>query len=72
MIGTPAPRTASAVEIARLTLQATLDCERSQKQRKEMGQLATPPPLAEGNITFVSSIVDARPVRFLEPSSGSW
>ena len=62
----------SAQEATRLALQAELDSERSQLERNEMGQFATPPALAEDIVSFVETVRgEAGPIRFLEPSCGS-
>ena len=62
---------ATAIETERLRVQESLDEERSQRERNETGQFATPPALAED---IIASLLDAglpESIDFLEPSCGS-
>src|SRR5690242_13243922 len=60
------------LEMDRLTWQATLDGDRSQKERNELGQFATPPALADDIARYALSLHgNDHGIRFLEPSIGS-
>lgn len=58
-------------ELRRLEMQATLDRERSSKERNELGQFATPAGLANEIARYALSFHDATEIDFLEPSCGS-
>ena len=59
------------IEAERLRIQESLDDERSQRERNEMGQFATPPVLAEDIIASLLDIGLPESFNFLEPSCGS-
>lgn len=58
-------------EAERLTIQESLDSERSQRERNEMGQFATPPALAEDIITSLLDLGLPESIDFIEPACGS-
>ena len=62
---------ASAIEAERLRVQVSLDAERSQRERNQMGQFATPAPLAEDIIAYLLDVGLPESLDFLEPSCGS-
>jgi hypothetical protein len=62
----------NAIENRRLKLQDELDAAKSQKQRNQMGQFATPTPLASTILDFARGLIPpATKVRFLDPAIGT-
>lgn len=62
----------SSLELQRSTCQIELDGERSQLERNQLGQFATPPSLAQEIVAAVlQRVPQNEPVSFLEPSVGS-
>jgi adenine-specific DNA-methyltransferase len=60
------------LEKERLTWQTTLDAERTQKERNELGQFATPSALADDITRYALSLHRRdQDIRFLEPAIGS-
>lgn len=60
------------VETSRLRLQAQLDAKRTQRQRNELGQFATPPTLAEDILRCAAGWLPAhQKIRFLDPAVGT-
>lgn len=59
------------VEQRRMALQVELDAQRSSSARNQLGQFATPTHLACDIMSYALKLHGDRPVRFLEPSSGS-
>jgi len=59
-------------EQKRLTLQASLDAEKTQAERNRSGQFATPTALAEDILRYASTLVPpATKIRFLDPAIGT-
>jgi hypothetical protein len=62
----------SSKESERRVLQARLDAERTQRERNERGQFATPAALAADIVSYARTLLPARPaVRFLDPAFGT-
>jgi len=62
----------AAKEQVRLTLQASLDAEKSQVERNRLGQFATPSGLAEDIVRYaVALLPPAVKVQFLDPAFGT-
>ncbi|MDD5203860.1 MAG: class I SAM-dependent methyltransferase, partial [Desulfobacterales bacterium] len=60
------------IEKQRLTLQASLDAEKSQAERNRLGQFATPTALAEDILRYAASLLPpACDIRFLDPAIGT-
>lgn len=59
------------IEAERLSVQESLDGERSQRERNEMGQFATPPALAEDIIASLLELGLSESLDFIEPACGS-
>lgn len=60
------------IEKQRLTLQASLDAEKSQTERNRFGQFATPTALAEDILLYAASLLPADwDIRFLDPAIGT-
>lgn len=62
---------AADIESERTRVQESLDGERSQRERNEMGQFATPPALAEDIVASLLQVGLPESIDFLEPSCGS-
>jgi predicted RNA methylase len=66
------PRTIDAKEQERLSLQASLDTEKTQAERNRLGQFATPTVLAEEILRYAASLLPpGTEVRFLDPAFGT-
>lgn len=64
--------THDTIEARRLTLQAELDAGKSQRERNQLGQFATPPALAREILTYARSLLPQdEPVRFIDPAIGT-
>jgi hypothetical protein len=64
--------TASPLEDRRLALQAELDAAKTQKQRNQLGQFATPTALALDILAYAKARLPKKvPVRFLDPAIGT-
>lgn len=63
--------TLAATEIDRQKIQATLDQQRTLKERNALGQFATPLPLAREIARVALDYLGRGPIHFLEPSLGS-
>lgn len=60
------------IEAGRLTLQASLDGEKTQAERNRLGQFATPTKLARDVLTYgLALIPKSKSVRFLDPALGT-
>lgn len=60
------------LEAARLTQQVWLDSKKSQRERNQWGQFATPPDLARELATqALSYLAPGEPIRFLDPAIGT-
>ena len=60
------------IEANRLSLQASLDGQKTQAQRNRLGQFATPTALARDVLAYgLALIPNSRPVRFLDPAIGT-
>ena len=59
------------IELRRDELQHFLDAQKSHSARNEMGQFATPFPLAYDIMRFVAGLLPNRKVSFLEPAFGT-
>lgn len=60
------------IEEQRLVLQSALDKGRTQKERNQMGQFATPPLLSQEILKFAQTLFPQNtPIRFLEPAFGT-
>lgn len=69
MIGTPI---ALDREGARLALQARLDAAKTATERNQLGQFATPTPLALDILRYARDLLPPdRPIRFLDPAIGT-
>src|SRR5262249_1809888 len=59
-------------ESERRALQDRLDAERTQQERNERGQFATPAALAADIVSYARTLLPVRPaVRFLDPAFGT-
>lgn len=59
-------------ELTRQELQQKLDAAKTQQERNELGQFATPPQLAHAILTFTRDLLFMNtPVRFLDPAFGT-
>jgi type I restriction-modification system DNA methylase subunit len=59
-------------ELTRQELQQKLDAAKTQQERNELGQFATPPQLAHAILTFTRDLLSMNtPVRFLDPAFGT-
>ncbi len=64
--------TNSSIEEQRLSLQIMLDAEKSQQERNQLGQFATPTILARDIVTYGLELLPAgTPVRYLDPAIGT-
>ena len=60
------------IEKQRVTLQVTLDSEKTQAERNRLGQFATPAALAEDILRYAASLLPSDTiVRFLDPAIGT-
>jgi adenine-specific DNA-methyltransferase len=60
------------IEASRLKLQTQLDATRTQRERNELGQFATPPKLAEDMLRCAAGWLPAhQKIRFLDPAVGT-
>ncbi len=60
------------IEATRLSLQATLDGQKTPTERNRLGQFATPTALARDVLAYgLALIPKSRPVRFLDPAIGT-
>ena len=59
------------IEAQRLVIQRRLDGSRPQPQRNQLGQFATPAPLAEEILRYARTRVGKGAVRFLDPAIGT-
>lgn len=60
------------IEEHRVALQAALDAEKSQAERNELGQFATPTGLASDVLAYARQLMPANvPIRFLDPAIGT-
>ena len=62
---------ATDIEAERLSIQESLDGERTQRERNELGQFATPPALAEDIVASLLGMGLPESIDFLEPACGS-
>lgn len=61
-----------AVEEERSALQSRLDADKTQRERNELGQFATPPMLAREIVSVALSLLPkGEPIRFLDPAIGT-
>lgn len=61
------------VETQRMTLQAALDAQKSQRERNRLGQFATPPQLADDVLAYAATLLNgaSENIRFLDPALGT-
>lgn len=65
-------KNSTSIEKQRISLQASLDAEKSQAERNRLGQFATPTALAEDILRYAASLLpSATMVRFLDPAIGT-
>ncbi|MFN3327139.1 MAG: hypothetical protein ACK5AZ_26925 [Bryobacteraceae bacterium] len=63
---------ASFVEERRLAMQARLDADKTQAERNQMGQFATPSELAQEVLQYgISKLGEGPRIRFLDPAIGT-
>ena len=61
-----------SLEVSRLDAQQSIDSQRTQESRNQLGQFATPYKLAEGIVTrAISHLSEDAAIKFLDPSSGT-
>lgn len=61
-----------SLERERLALQATLDGQKTQRERNKLGQFATPTALARDILSYAKELMPSDvPVRFLDPAIGT-
>lgn len=66
------PHTLTTLEKQRLILQADLDSHKTQAERNQLGQFATPSPLAADILRYAQVLLPAREkIHFLDPAIGT-
>lgn len=61
-----------STENQRLKLQASLDVQKSQRERNQLGQFATPTQLASDILGYAATLLeDKKKIRFLDPAIGT-
>lgn len=58
-------------ELKRIEMQRRIDSQRSSFERNKLGQYATPPDLARQIASYILSMMDNKPIGFLDPAVGS-
>jgi len=66
-----ADKTTNVLEGQRLALQAELDSQKTQAERNQLGQFATPTSLAVEILTYARTLMDREPISFLDPAIGT-
>lgn len=65
--------TLDKIESQRIMMQATLDAQKSQRERNQLGQFATPPQLADDILAYAATLLNGASsnIRFLDPAIGT-